>query len=67
MFREDVPRCMNCGVEITWSPVIMPAPMPKPGPPDSHREQINPAIYCCESCQQGLGCNCAVRMDVIFT
>lgn len=67
MFREDVLRCMNCGVEITWSPVVVQAPPPKAITPTTSRVQIASAVYCCETCRQGLSCDCAVRMDVIFT
>jgi hypothetical protein len=50
---EGVIYCDGCGVEITWSPVILQAT--KAAQRSGH--------YCCADCADGRPCRCAERME----
>ena len=49
--------CDNCGVEITWSPVI-----------ETGREvstgKFYKREYCCQDCFEYRACNCGDRMEM---
>jgi hypothetical protein len=44
--------CDNCGVEITWAPIIQVGRM---------RQRL--LHFCCEDCLEGRGCECGLRME----
>ena len=44
--------CDNCGVEITWAPLVMPG-----------KDPLHKFHYCCQDCFQGLACKCGERME----
>ena len=56
---ENTIFCDGCGVEITWSPVLV----RNTGPGFGLLAQ-RPLRYCCQDCAQGLPCNCAERMEL---
>jgi len=45
--------CRNCGVEITWSPILQ-------------KSHGSPKVlhYCCQDCLDGLECRCGERMEL---
>ena len=49
--------CDNCGVEITWSPVIETGIEASTGKLYKHE-------YCCQDCFAGRPCNCGARMEM---
>ena len=50
--RESVVWCDNCGVEITWTPLVV------------HLGGITgPRDYCCDDCYHGFLCECGDRME----
>jgi hypothetical protein len=56
MQDRTILRCDGCGVEITWSPVVVPALQGVKG--------ARPAYYCCRDCQAGTRCDCGWRMEM---
>lgn len=56
---EDAVFCDGCGVEITFSPVVV---------KDTHLGLVilaqRPLRYCCQACAQGLPCSCAERLEL---
>lgn len=51
--------CDGCGVEITWSPVVI--RQLKKGVGLSGRRVYT---FCCQACADGLPCTCAERMEL---
>lgn len=52
---DGVVFCDGCGVEITWSPVVVRA---------AHgAHQTRSGVYCCADCADGRPCRCAERME----
>jgi hypothetical protein len=49
--------CDNCGVEITWSPVIETGI-------ESSTGKFYKREYCCQDCFEGRPCNCGERMEM---
>jgi len=56
MDDRQIFRCDGCGVEITWSPLIV---RPQPG-----AHGARPAYYCCHDCQAGRECECGWRTEL---
>lgn len=56
---EETIFCDGCGVEITWSPVIV-----HPSGKGLAAYAKKPRRYCCLACAKGLPCHCAERMEL---
>lgn len=56
---EETIFCDGCGVEITWSPVVV-----KVARPGWQVLPQRPLRYCCQACADGFPCNCAERMEL---
>lgn len=56
---ESTIFCDGCGVEITWSPVLVRNTRLGLG-----LVAQRPLRFCCQACAQGLPCNCAERMEL---
>lgn len=49
--------CDGCGVEFTWSPILV----KRPGKAALVQKPLH---YCCEICAEGAPCTCAERMEL---
>lgn len=52
---EGVVHCDGCGVEITWSPVVVRTA--------TGQIQLRQSEYCCADCADGRPCRCSERME----
>jgi hypothetical protein len=46
-------HCRNCGVEITWAPLVRKA-----------QNSSKIFYYCCKDCLEGLNCRCGERLEL---
>ncbi|HSQ28183.1 MAG TPA: hypothetical protein VLM80_13755 [Anaerolineales bacterium] len=56
---ENTIFCDGCGVEITWSPVLV-----RNSRLGSGLLVQRPLRYCCQACSEGLPCKCTERMEL---